>query len=253
MSNVKVPVLMIGRGGSRGVPGKNTMNILGRPLMEYPIMAAKNSKLVADIYLSTDDEKIKEIGRKNGAVIINRPHSLCTDDALVEDVVFHGFQEISKKIGEPEIFVLLFCNTATIMPGIIDEGIEKLIADKSLDSAVTVSPYNEYSPVRAKKVQNGLLVPYVNVNAIDNASCDRDSADTAYFCDCSVWILRNRCMDIESGLLPFRWMGHKTEPLYQKGGLDIDHDYGIAMTEHWLRKNILNKTGLSNKINIGVL
>ena len=32
-----VPVLLIGRGGSRGVKGKNTMEILGRPLMEYQI------------------------------------------------------------------------------------------------------------------------------------------------------------------------------------------------------------------------
>ena len=36
--------LLIGRGGSTGLPGKNIMPLLGRPLMTYPILAAQNSK-----------------------------------------------------------------------------------------------------------------------------------------------------------------------------------------------------------------
>ena len=44
-------------------------------------------------------------------------------------------------------------------------------------------------------------------------------------------------MDKEKGVLPFRWMGRRTLPLFQEGGLDIDHDYGIAQTEYWLRKH----------------
>jgi hypothetical protein len=112
-----------------------------------------------------------------------------------------------------------------------------------LDSAVSVSPYNEHSPVRAKRVTpDGLLAPYVDVTAIPGASCDRDSADTCYFCDCSVWVLRSRCMQIENGVLPFRWMGRRSAPLYQQGGLDIDYDYGVAMTEHWLRKHGFTET-----------
>jgi len=234
----KIPVLMIGRGGSRGVPGKNTMHILGRPLMEYPILAAKNSTHVGEIYLSTDAESIKKIGRKNGVKIIDRPPSLASDEALVEDVVVHGFQQMEKISGKNiDIFVLLFCNTATITPGLIDKGIEMLHMDVSIDSAVSVSLYNEYSPVRAKKItKDGYIAPYLDIK-IDNASCDRDTAEPCYFCDCSVWVLRANCMNIEEGTLPFRWMGRKSIPLYQQGGLDIDHDYGVSMTVHWLQKN----------------
>lgn len=234
----EVPVLLIGRGGSRGVKGKNTMQMLGRPLMEYPILAARNSKHVGRIFLSTDAEYIKEVGRKNKVEIMDRDPELCKDSALVEDVVINGYKQICERIGEQEIFVLLFCNSATITPGIIDKGIEALWENSDLDSAVSVSLYNEYSPVRAKAIdENGFLVPYVDVNSIDNASCDRDSAKACYFCDCSVWVLRKNCMDKEYGILPFRWMGRKTLPLYQEGGLDIDHDYGIAQTEYWLKKH----------------
>ena len=60
-----IVALILGRGGNTGLPGKNVMPILGRPLMEYPILAAKNSKYCDKIFLSTDDLKIKDIGTKH--------------------------------------------------------------------------------------------------------------------------------------------------------------------------------------------
>lgn len=239
-----ITALLLGRGGSKGVPGKNNMNILGRPLMEYPIIAAKNSKYIECVFLSTEDEAIKTIGREHGLEIIDRPKELSTDEALVEDVIVHGYQEMSKRVNHIEMFVLLFCNSATITPGLIDKGIEKLKADSTLDSAVSVSLYNQYSPVRAKRINSeGLIVPYVDVRTIPGASCDRDSAEPCYFCDCSFWILRSRCTDLKNGILPFRWMGKRSIPLFQEGGLDIDHDYDIPKTIHWLLKHGFSEEG----------
>jgi CMP-N-acetylneuraminic acid synthetase len=230
--------LLIGRGGSRGVPGKNTMPILGRPLMTYPILAAQHAKHVDRLFLSTDDEAIAKIGEGAGAELIDRPPHLGADDALVEDVVQHGYHAIVERVGPIEALVLLFCNSATIPLGMIDAGIEQLRADPTLDSAVSVSRYNEYSPVRAMRVdENGLLDSYVDVSAIPNASCDRDSAEDCWYCDCSVWVLRPRCVDPLSGRLPFRWTGQKVKPLPQEGGLDIDQPHGIAQTEWWLRSH----------------
>jgi len=238
-----IPALLIGRGGSRGVVGKNTKLVLGRPLMTYPILAAKNSRHVGRIFLSTEAPEIQAIGREHGLEIIDRPHDLSTDQSLVEDVVVHGFHAMRTRGVDMEMFVLLFCNTATITPGIIDRGVEALRADPSFDSAVTVSSYNEYSPVRAKRITtDGVIMPYVDVNAIPGATCDRDSAETCYFCDCSVWILRPQCVDLAKGILPFRWMGSRSMPLYQSGGLDVDHDYGIAMTIYWLQSHGFSET-----------
>jgi GTP:adenosylcobinamide-phosphate guanylyltransferase len=230
-----IPALLIGRGGSRGVPGKNVMKILGRPLMAYPILAAKHSSHITHVFLSTDDARIRAVGRAHGAELIDRPAQLATDQALVEDVVVHGHAEIERRLGPVEVFVLLFCNAATIRPGLLDEGIELLLSNPSLDSAVSVSLYNEYSPVRARRIDaEGLLRSYVDVGAIPGASCDRDSAEPCWFCDCSAWVLRRRCMDLGKGHLPFRWTGERVAPLYQQGGLDVDHEYGLAHTAWWL-------------------
>ena len=56
--------IMIGRKGSRGFPGKNTYKVLGRALCEYPLIAAKKSKYIDKIYVSTDCDKIKKISSK---------------------------------------------------------------------------------------------------------------------------------------------------------------------------------------------
>ena len=77
-----IAALLLGRKGSVGFPGKNTYPLLGRPLMTYPVMAAKKSRYVDKLYISTDDEVIMEIGRKHGAEIIIRPPELCTKAAL---------------------------------------------------------------------------------------------------------------------------------------------------------------------------
>ena len=189
---------------------------------------------------SGDDAEIAGVGKEHGCHLIDRPAYLAADDALVEDVVVHGYEHLTEEEGhDVEMMILLFCNSATIRPGILDEGITKLRADPTLDSAVTVSLYNEYSPARSKKIdpETGLLEPFVPLEHLDNVSCDRDTQGDCWFCDCSAWLLRPSCMDLDYGTLPFRWMGRRSLPLKQEGGLDVDFDYGMAQTEYWLRKH----------------
>jgi len=61
-----VCALALGREGSKGFPGKNLFLVMGRPLMAYPLMAARAAKSVDCLYLSTDSEKMKQIGRASG-------------------------------------------------------------------------------------------------------------------------------------------------------------------------------------------
>lgn len=232
--------LIIGRGGSTGVPGKNVKNVLGRPLMTYPIMAAKNTTRISKIFVSTDSDEMKSIARQNGCEVIDRPSYLATKEALAEDAYLHGYEEIVKRIGEvPSILVLLFCNSPTILPSTIDIGIDKLLNDESYDSAVTTSIYNMYSPLRARKVDtSGNLVPFINPKEFDGASCDRDSQGDTYFADCSAFIVRPRCFDFEVyGEIPFRWIGKKVFPIKQSGGCDVDNLWQLGHVEFWLKEN----------------
>ena len=241
-----IAALLLGREGSVGFPEKNTYPILGRPLMLYPMMAAKNSKYIDEHYFSTDSESYKKIAKENAWKRIDRPAYLATKEALGEHAFQHGFQIIkdeAKKIEEEiELIVLLFCNVATILAETIDEGIRVLRSNPEYDSAVTVSRYNMWSPLRARKIdENGLLKPFVPFRAFSDSktlSCDRDSQGDAWFADMGVSVVRARCLEnIEKGLFPQRWMGKKIYPVKQWGGCDIDYEWQIPMVEYWLRKH----------------
>ena len=241
-----IAALLLGREGSISFPGKNTYPVLGRPLLLYPILAAKNSRHVDAVYFSTDSESYKRIGRQQGIYIIDRPPELATKEALGEDAFAHGYRVIRderKREGEEiELMVLLFCNAATILAETIDQGIDVLRANPGYDSAVTVSCYNMWSPLRARRIgEDGLLHPLVPFEVFgdpETMSCDRDSQGDVWFADMGVSIVRPHCLeDLGYGILPQKWMGQKIYPLEQWGGCDIDFEWQVPMVESWLRKH----------------
>ena len=145
-----------------------------------------------------------------------------------------------------ELMVLLFCNAATILPETIDEGIEVLRNNPEYDSAVTVSCYNMWSPLRARKIESdGLLQPFVPFETFGDPktlNCDRDSQGDVWFADMGVSIVKPRCLEnLEEGLLPQKWMGQKIYPLKQWGGCDIDNEWQLPGLKHWLKKHGFTK------------
>ncbi len=243
-----IVALLLGREGSVGFPGKNLYPVLGRPLMEYPLLAALNSKYVNEVYVSTDSPKIKEISVKHGAFVIDRPAYLCTRDALGEDAYVHGYKYIKNELKKDvELIVLLFCNAATVDIKLMDDGIEILRKGKNYDSAVSVSSYNMWSPLRARKIgTDGLLHPFVafeNFGDPKTLNCDRDSQGDVWFADMSFSIVRPKCLEhLEEGLLPQKWMGQKIYPMKQWGGLDVDFEWQIPQVEFWLKKHGFSKS-----------
>ena len=178
---------MMGRAGSTGFPGKNLYTVLGRPLAAYPLMAAKAARCVDHVYVSTDSTEIKALARQYGAEIIERPPALATKEALGEDVYVHGYHEIVRRLEKKgpsvEIVVLLMANAATVSGAMIDQGIGMLKADPTLDSAVSTSDYNMWSPLRARKIgPDGYLHPFVPFETFGDPktlNCDRDSQSLA--------------------------------------------------------------------------
>lgn len=240
-----IPALMLGRANSVGFPGKNVYPVLGRPLMAYPLLAAQDSTGVdhEHLYVSTDSEEIMAIGRQYGAHSIRRPPELCTEQALGEDAFAHGYRVIREQLAKQgeaiELMVLLFANAATITGGLIDEGIRMLRADPTLDSAVTVSRYNMWSPLRARKVErDGCLHPFVPLETFGDPAtlnCDRNSQGDVYFADMGVSVVRPRCVEqLERGLLPQRWMGWRIAPIYSQAGCDVDYPWQLPGVERWL-------------------
>ena len=240
-----VVAILIGRKESKGFPGKNLFKIHNKPIAAYPLEAALGCPHVNKVYISTDDEQLMELARCNGAEIIKRPAELCTDKALGEDVYRHAYKvirEINKNI-EIELMVLLMCNAPNVTSTLISEGIKVLRANSDYDSAVSVSRYNMWSPLRARRInEKGLLEPFLPFETFGDPkkmNCDRDSQGDVWFADMGVSVVRPECLDkLENGLLPQKWMGRKIYPLKQWGGLDVDYEWQIPQVEYWLKRKI---------------
>lgn len=87
--------LIPARGGSKGLPGKNILQVDGRPLLAYSVDAARGTRAIDRIVLSSDDEAIIAAGLACGCdVPFRRPAALATDTAATIDVVLHALDEL---------------------------------------------------------------------------------------------------------------------------------------------------------------
>jgi hypothetical protein len=239
-----IVAILIGREGSTGLPGKNVSPVFGKPLVAWPLEAARAVREIDRVYVSTDSPRIKDIAQKCGARIIDRPLHLCTKEALGEHAYQHAHEVISAEFAKegivPELYVLLMANAPTVSPAQLREGITVLRRHPEYDSAVTVSCYNMWSPLRARKIgADGLLHPFVPFETFGDPktlNCDRDSQGDAWFADMGVSIVRPRNLDrLDDGLLPQKWMGQKIYPIKNEGGLDVDYAYQMPQAEWWLK------------------
>lgn len=85
------------RGGSKGVPRKNIKNLAGKPLIAWTIEAAKNSKYVDRLILSSEDTEIIEIAREWGCEVpFVRPVALAQDDTPGIEPIIHAIESLSR-------------------------------------------------------------------------------------------------------------------------------------------------------------
>ena len=248
-----IAALMIGRAGSTGFPGRNVSLVLGRPLCEYPLMAAAGSANVDQIFISTDSDQIRSIGQQYNAVHIERPAHLATSTALSDDVFVHAFEVIQDHLtaagSELEFLVLLFANAATVKTEFIDQGIDMLRSDPNMDGVATTSIYNMYSPLRARKLgSDGYLKPFVPFEAIGDPSTfntSRDSQGDVYYTDGSTIVIRPHALEnIADGLLPHKWMGQNIGSIPNWGGCDVDYGWQVPIVEFWLKAHGFSERSL---------
>lgn len=87
----RVLALVPARGGSKGIPDKNRVKLGGRPLLAWTIEAARASKTVDRVIVSTDDARLALLASGCGAEVpFLRPKALARDDTPTMPVVFHA-------------------------------------------------------------------------------------------------------------------------------------------------------------------
>ncbi len=145
---VDVLAVIPARGGSKGIPRKNILNLAGYPLIAYSIAAGLNSALVTRVIVSTDDEEIAQKAKDFGAdVPFIRPDELAQDDSRDLPVFQHALNWLKENESyEPEIVVQLRPTSPFRSPELIDDAVRILIENPGVDSVrgVVHSGQNPY-------------------------------------------------------------------------------------------------------------
>jgi CMP-N-acetylneuraminic acid synthetase len=130
--------IIAGRGGSIRLPGKNVIRVAGKPLITHVIEAAKRSKLLDRVVVTTDDEEISTVSKSAGAEIIKRPAQLALHNSPIDDSYRHVLTLLEEQENyKPEIIVVMQANIPVRRENEIDEMVSDLISKRWASSIAT--------------------------------------------------------------------------------------------------------------------
>jgi len=142
----RVIAVIPARSGSKGLPGKNTKPLCGKPLIAWSIKEALKSKHIDEICVSTDSEEIIKIARDFGAnPNFKRPAELAQDDSTTTDVLLHALEEYKKINKYFDIIVCLQPTSPTRESQDIDESLGLLVNNNDAWSAASVAEAEDLS------------------------------------------------------------------------------------------------------------
>jgi CMP-N,N'-diacetyllegionaminic acid synthase len=142
------------RAGSKGIPGKNTRLLAGKPLISYTIEAARASGVFDRLILSTDDEHAAAIARDSGCEVpFMRPAELATDDTPHLPVMRHAVAWMrDQQKYTPDLVMILMPTSPMRQARHIAEAVA-LAVKSDADSVVSVDEMPaHYNPARALTV-----------------------------------------------------------------------------------------------------
>lgn len=161
---MEILAIIPARGGSKTIPKKNIKPLLGRPLIGYTFDSAKKSKLITRIILTTDDEEIGNLGRKNSVEVpFLRPKELAEDTTPTLPVLIHAINFLKNKENYyPDYIILLQPTVPLRTENHIDEALKILIKSKK-DSIVSVTEIpSHFNPQWQLDIQDNKLVFFLN-------------------------------------------------------------------------------------------
>lgn len=231
MNNIMA--LIPARGGSKGLPRKNIVNLCGKPLIAYSIEQALASKYINRTIVSTDDGEIAEISLRYGAEVpFIRPSEFAQDLSTDIDVFYHALVWLRDNEGYVPDIVLNHRATFPIRKvELIDAAIEKLLASDA-DSLRSVCVAKE-SPYKMWLIDDGYMKPVTNYPAQEFFNRPRQELPIAYWQIGYVDVIRSHV------IFQRRMSGDKIIPfIIDEEFVDIDYEEDLVEAERLLKSGV---------------
>ena len=160
MKSYKILAIIPARGGSKGIRRKNLQKLSGKPLIAHTIIAAKKTKSINKIIVSTDDKEIGKISKNNGAEVpFLRPKQNSKDTSSIIEVIKHALKFLQENQSYvPDIIILLQPTSPLRTSQLITKTINTLKKSKAT-SVITVSKITKH-PYAAYWLKNDFLKPF---------------------------------------------------------------------------------------------
>lgn len=147
-------VIIPARGGSKRLPNKNILLLDGIPLIAHSILyALQNTTIIDAVYVSTDNEKIKEIAIQYGAKVIDRPSELSGDSEPTVTALKHSLEVINDSSIKN---VVLLQPTNPLRPQNLLKDAFAKFEENNFDSLFTVTRNHQ----KFGKIVNNKFVPF---------------------------------------------------------------------------------------------
>ena len=160
MKSYKILAIIPARCGSKGIRRKNLQKLSGKPLIVHTIIAAKKTKSINKIIVSTDDKEIGKISKNNGAEVpFLRPKQISKDTSSTIEVIKHALKFLQENQSYvPDIIILLQPTSPLRTSQLITKTINTLKKSKAT-SVITVSKITKH-PYASYWLKNDFLKPF---------------------------------------------------------------------------------------------
>lgn len=148
--------IITARGGSKRIPGKNKMDFLGKPIICYSINAALSSGIFDEVMVSTDDEEIAEIARKEGAKVpFMRSEATANDFATTDDVLMEVLEEYEKRGKNFQYMACIYPTAPFVTPQKLKDAMQ-ILKDNQASGVMPVVRFS-FPPQRGMVIRKGRL------------------------------------------------------------------------------------------------
>ncbi len=139
----KTLAVVAARGGSKGIPNKNLIDLCGKPLIAWTVLQARAARGVDAVAVSSDSDAILEAAEAAGGIGVRRPEEISGDLASSESAWLHALNEVDGRLGRFERVVALQATSPIREPGDIETALDAFDRD-GLDSLLSVCEVEDY-------------------------------------------------------------------------------------------------------------
>ena len=220
--------LIPARAGSKRLLGKNLLCLLDRPLIAWSIDAGKESTIIDNVVVSTEDKEIIQVAKKFGAdSIIERPFELATDHASSNDVLIHALDTLSDR-GESYSYVAFLQPTSPLRTAYHIDEVFKLMATKRAGAVIGVCKTEHPREWTGKIPSNGSLSSFFLETELGRLS---QEFSPTYQINGAIYIvptdkfLQENTLFLQAGMVAY--------VMDRFSSVDIDEEYDLMFAD-WL-------------------